>query len=85
MNAESAAPGTFDSYVYGNNMADSGTPSAMFPTHERVRYVSRVVAIGSNWVQFERPLIYDIFTRWKVKLDGPALPYCVALVCILLF
>lgn len=38
----------------------------MFYGKDRIRFVSRVVAVGTGWVQFERPLPYDVRTKWKV-------------------
>ncbi|KAL4423184.1 hypothetical protein ABPG77_000317 [Micractinium sp. CCAP 211/92] len=63
-----AAMGSLESYLYGNNVVDSGTPSTMFYGKDRIRFVSRVVAVGPGWVQFERPLPYDIRTKWKPQL-----------------
>ena len=37
----------------------------MFQGKERVRYISKVLAVGSNWIQFERPLPYDVRLKWK--------------------
>lgn len=42
----------------------------MFYGKDRIRFVSRVVAVGPGWVQFERPLPYDIRTKWKVSREG---------------
>ncbi|KAL4458887.1 hypothetical protein ABPG75_013752 [Micractinium tetrahymenae] len=63
-----AALGSMESYLYGNNVVDSGTPSTMFYGKDRIRFVSRIVAVGPGWVQFERPLPYDIRTKWKPQL-----------------
>ena len=32
-----------------------------------MRFVSRIKALGPNWVQFERPLPYDVRLKWKVR------------------
>lgn len=45
----------------------------MFYGKERIRYLSRVKAVGSNWVEFERPLPYDVRTKWKVKMPEAGL------------
>jgi hypothetical protein len=42
----------------------------MFYGKERIRYLSRVKAVGSNWVEFERPLPYDVRLKWKVRSAG---------------
>lgn len=42
----------------------------MFYGKDRIRFVSRVVAVGPGWVQFERPLPYDVRTKWKVRWTG---------------
>lgn len=39
----------------------------MFYGKERVRFVSKVVAVGPGWVQFERPLPYDVRLKWRVR------------------
>jgi hypothetical protein len=39
----------------------------MFYGKERIRFLSKVVAVGSNWVQFERALPYDVRLKWQVS------------------
>ncbi|KAI7840897.1 hypothetical protein COHA_005425 [Chlorella ohadii] len=63
-----AASGSLESYLYGNNVVDSGTSSAMFPGKDRVRFVSRVKSVGNGYVEFERPLPYDVRTKWEPVL-----------------
>ncbi|PSC77016.1 band 7 isoform A [Micractinium conductrix] len=53
-----------DDYLYGDNLVDSGN----IGNKERVRFVSKVVAVGPTSVQFERPLPYDIRLQWKPVL-----------------
>lgn len=59
------AAGTLDAYLYGNNVVDSA--SAPF-SGERIRFVSRVAAVGPGWVELERPLLYDIRPEWQVYI-----------------
>ena len=33
---------------------------------ERVRFASRVAAVGAGWVELERPLLYDMRLEWQV-------------------
>ncbi|KAL4423187.1 hypothetical protein ABPG77_000320 [Micractinium sp. CCAP 211/92] len=59
------AAGTLDAYLYGNNVVDSA--SAPF-SGERIRFVSRVAAVGPGWVELERPLLYDVKPEWQVYI-----------------
>lgn len=61
-----ARSGTLDAYLYGDNRVDSGT-NAFYDT-DHIRFASRVVAKGANWIKFERPLPYNIRTRWQVHV-----------------
>jgi hypothetical protein len=42
-------------------------PADMFYGKDRVRFVSRIKAKGDGWVEFERPLPYDVRRKWKVS------------------
>ncbi|KAL4458884.1 hypothetical protein ABPG75_013749 [Micractinium tetrahymenae] len=59
------AAGTLDAYLYGQNVVDSA--SAPF-SGERIRFVSRVTAVGPGWVELERPLLYDVRPEWQVYI-----------------
>ena len=39
----------------------------MYPKADHIRFVSRVAAKGTGWIQLERPLNYDLRTHWKVN------------------
>ncbi|KAI7841528.1 hypothetical protein COHA_004699 [Chlorella ohadii] len=59
-----AAGGTIDAYLYGDNLVDSGTPSNMFPTRDRVRFPFRVVDVGPNYIDIDRPLPIELRPAW---------------------
>lgn len=33
---------------------------------DHIRFASRVTAMGDDWIALERPLPYDLRTRWQV-------------------
>lgn len=59
-----ASAGSLDAYLYGEQ---AGAPSGqnMYDKADHVRFTSRVKAKGSNWVELERPLSYDLRLHWK--------------------
>lgn len=56
----------------------------MFPGKDRVRFLSRVKAMGPDWIEFERPLTYDVRLKWKVGAPclGLALGACARRLCV---
>lgn len=38
-----------------------------FQGSDHIRFPTRVVAKGPGWIQLERPLPYDIRTRWQAR------------------
>ncbi|KAI7841645.1 hypothetical protein COHA_004665 [Chlorella ohadii] len=59
-----AVGGTIDAYLYGDNLVDSGTPGSMFPTKDRVRFPFRVVDVGPNYINIDRPLPIELRPAW---------------------
>ncbi|EFN53345.1 hypothetical protein CHLNCDRAFT_137073 [Chlorella variabilis] len=60
-----SAAGTLDAYIFFNNAVDSGkSPFG----GERIRFISRVSAVGSGWIELERPLPYDLRPEWQVAV-----------------
>ena len=47
-------------------------PADMFYGKDRVRFVSRIKAKGDGWVEFERPLPYDVRRKWRVSSGRPS-------------
>ncbi len=43
-----------------------------FKGTDHIRFPTRVVAKGADWLQLERPLPYDLRTRWEVSRRGRA-------------
>lgn len=60
-----ALDGTLDAYLYGENIADSGRNGDVYPRDDHIRFLSRVSAFGSNWIEFERAIPYDLRLKWK--------------------
>lgn len=56
-----AGDGTLDAYLYGENRASSASPYR----GERIRFASRVRRVGNGWIEFERPLPYDVCLAWQ--------------------
>lgn len=38
-----------------------------FQNVDHIRFPTRVVAKGADWLQLERPLPYDLRTRWRAR------------------
>lgn len=44
-------------------------PAEPFPL-ERIRFASRVAAVGQGWVELARPLPHDLRVGWQVGSAG---------------
>ncbi|KAL4430798.1 hypothetical protein ABPG75_006054 [Micractinium tetrahymenae] len=60
-----ASGDSLDAYLYGDNLVNSGTPSAMFPNNDRLRFPFKVTAVGAGWIQIDRPLPINLRLRWS--------------------
>ncbi|PSC76403.1 Zinc finger CCCH domain-containing 64 [Micractinium conductrix] len=60
-----SADGTLDAYLYHENVVSSGSSPFSSP---RIRFASRVTAVGPGWVELERPLLYNIVPEWEVSV-----------------
>ncbi|PSC69036.1 band 7 [Micractinium conductrix] len=68
-----ATDGTLVAWVYGDNMADSGSEGAV--DQDEVWVPGKVAAVGQGWIQLERGMPFPVRAGWRgeVHLDAPSL------------
>ncbi|KAL4435853.1 hypothetical protein ABPG77_000615 [Micractinium sp. CCAP 211/92] len=60
-----AQDSSLDAYLYGYEASAKATDP--FPL-ERLRFASRVAAVGEGWIELERPLPLDLHVDWQVEV-----------------